>query len=201
MEEVLDRPVKRMARWLGIGGVTAIVFGVTLLLWPGISLQALTALFGAFAFVYGAFAMGAGLSLLAHRSTEWAPYVVGGAAGVLLGVVTFLHPAVTELTLAFLIAAFAFVAGVFQIIAATDMWGDTKDAIWFGISGVVSIVFGALVVWHPGAGLLAFVWMIGVYAIAVGIAQLVGSYRIYQVRREAKGIATGSARPTQPTHA
>lgn len=196
MEDVLDRPVKRMARWLGVGGVASVVFGVTLLLWPGISLLALTALFGAFAFIYGTFAMGAGLSLLAHRSTEWAPYVIGGAAGVLLGVITFLHPAITELSLAFLIAAFAFVAGVFQIIAAIDMWSDTKDAIWFGISGVLSIVFGALVVWHPGAGLLAFVWLIGLYAILVGVAQLVGSYRIYQLRREAKGVATGAARST-----
>lgn len=186
MVSLMDRPLSRMARWLAVGGVAAIVFGVTLLFWPGISLLALTYLFGAFAFAYGIFSVGAALELLAHKSTEWAPYMIGGLAGVVLGVITFLHPGITELTLAFLIAAFAFMIGVFEIVAAIDLWSEISSAIWLAIAGVLSIVFGVLVVWHPGAGLLAFVWMIAVYAIAAGIAQLVGAYRIYQLKKEAK---------------
>src|SRR5690349_16720181 len=108
----MDKALRRTARFLGVGGVASIVFGVVVLLWPGISLVALTALFGAFAFVYGTFAVGAGLTLLVHKSTEWVPYMLGGAAGILLGVITFLHPAVTVLVLAYLIAAWAFVVGV-----------------------------------------------------------------------------------------
>jgi uncharacterized membrane protein HdeD (DUF308 family) len=196
MERVLiDIGVKRMARWLGVAGVASIVFGVILLLWPGISLVALTALFGAFAFVFGAFAFGAGLNLLAHKSTEWVPYIVGGLAGVLIGVITFLHPGITALTLAYLIAAWAFVVGVFEIVAAIEMWGALPGAVWLAIGGALSIVFGILVAWRPGAGLLAIVWLIGLYAILGGIARLIAAYRIHQVRRELKAAA-GATRPT-----
>src|SRR5581483_3539942 len=103
----MDKLLTRTARFLAVGGAASMVFGVIVLLWPGISLVALTALFGAFAFVYGAFAVGAGLTLLAHRSTEWVPYMLGGLAGVLVGVITFLHPAVTVLVLTYLVAAWA----------------------------------------------------------------------------------------------
>lgn len=194
---VIDTGLKRMARWLGVAGVASIVFGVILLLWPGISLAALTALFGAFAFVYGAFAFGAGLNLLAHKSTEWVPYVIGGLAGVVIGAITFLHPAITALSLAYLIAAWAFVVGVFEIVAAIEMWGDLPGAIWLAIGGALSIVFGVLVAWQPGAGLLAIVWLIGLYAILGGLAEVIGAYRIHQFRTDVKGAAA----EMRPTHA
>jgi uncharacterized membrane protein HdeD (DUF308 family) len=192
---LIDTGIKRMARWLGVAGVASVVFGVILLLWPGISLLALTALFGAFAFVFGAFAFGAGLNLLAHKSTAWVPYMVGGLGGVLIGVVTFLQPGITALTLAYLIAAWAFVVGVFEIVAGIEMWGELPGAVWLAIGGALSIVFGILIAWRPGAGLLAIVWLIGLYSILGGIAQLVGAYRIHQFRRAATAAA-GATRPT-----
>lgn len=182
----MDTAFKRMARWLGIAGVASIVFGATLLLWPGISLVTLTILFGAFAFVFGTFAFGAGLNLLAHRSTEWVPYIVGGLGGIVVGVVTFLLPGITELTLAFLIAGFALVVGVYEILAAIEMWGVLPGAVWFGISGALSIIFAIVVAWRPGTGLLAIVWVIGVYAIAGGISQLIAAYRVHQFHSEVK---------------
>ena len=192
----MDMAVKRMARVLGVGGVASIVFGVIVFLWPGISLVALTALFGAFALVYGAFAVGAGLYLVAHRNTQWVPFIVGGAAGVLIGVVTFLRPGITDLTLAYLIAAWAFVTGVFQLAAAIEMWGDIPGAVWIAISGVLSIVFGVLVGWRPGTGLLAILWVIGFYAILGGVAQLVGAYRIHQIRSDVRSVV-GVPQPTR----
>lgn len=187
---------KRMARILGVGGVASIVFGVIVLLWPGISLVALTALFGAFALVYGAFAVAAGLYLAGQRNSHWVPIIVGGAAGVLIGVVTFLRPGITDLTLAYLIAAWAFLTGVFQLAAAIEMWRDIPGAAWIAISGALSIVFGVLVGWRPGTGLLAILWLIGFYAVLGGVAQLVGAYRIHQVRGEIRS-ALGAPQPTR----
>jgi len=182
----MDKTLTRTARFLGIGGVASIMFGVIVLLWPGISLVALTALFGAFAFVYGSFAIGAGLTLLAHRSTNWVPYMLGGIAGVLISVITFLHPVVTDLVLTYLVATWALVIGAVEIFAAVDMWGEVDGALWLGIGGAVSILFGVLVAFHPGAGLLAILWMIGFYAIAGGGFRLVAAYRIHQFQGDVK---------------
>jgi len=192
----MDMAVKRMARFLGVGGVASIVFGVIVLLWPGISLVALTVLFGAYAFVYGVFSVAAGLYMVAHRSTQWVPYIVGGAAGVLLGVITFLRPGITDLTLAYLIAAWAFVVGVFEIAAALEMWGEIAGAVWLAIGGALSIAFGVLVAWRPGTGLLAILWLIGLYAILAGVSQIIAAYRIHQFRSDVKTVVG----VPQPSH-
>lgn len=191
----MDKALTRSARFLGVGGAASIVFGAVVLLWPGISLVALTALFGAFAFVYGAFAVGAGLTLLAHKSTEWVPYVLGGAAGILLGVITLLQPGVTLLVLTYLIAAWAFVIGVVEIMGAIDLRGTVPGTAWMAIGGAMSIVFGALVAIWPGAGLMAILWLVGFYAILGGILRLVASYQIHQFHSGVKS-AIGSVQPT-----
>jgi uncharacterized membrane protein HdeD (DUF308 family) len=193
----MDKALTRMSRLLAVAGVASIVFGATVLLWPGISLLSLTLLFGAFAFVYGTFAVGQGLYLLAHRSTEWVPYVAAGVAGVIIGVITYLDPGITDLTLVYLVAAWAFVIGVFEIVAAIDMRGTLPGAVWVGLAGALSVVFGIVVAFRPGAGMLAILWVIGFYGILAGVTRLVAAYRIHQFHGDVKSVATA----IRPTHA
>ena len=192
----MDKAMTRMSRLLAVAGVASIVFGATVLLWPGISLLSLTLVFGAFAFVYGTFAIGAGLYLVAHRSTDWAPYVAAGVAGVIIGVITYLHPGITDLTLVYLVAAWAFVIGVFEIMAAIDMWRTLPGAVWLGVAGALSVVFGIVVAFRPGAGMLAILWVIGFYAILAGVTRLVAAYRIHQFHGDVKAVGA-AIRPTQ----
>ena len=183
---LLDKAVTRSWRYLVLAGVASVVFGAITLLNPGISLVALTALFGAFTFVFGAFGLAGGLDMLAHRSTEWVPYVLGGLAGLAIGAVTFFRPGLTDLALIYFIAAWAIIVGVYQIIAALDLWGVVKGAAWLALSGALSIVFGALVAIQPGSGALAILWLIGLYAILAGVSQLVAAYRIRSVQMEVR---------------
>jgi uncharacterized membrane protein HdeD (DUF308 family) len=190
----MDMALKRSARYMAFGGVAAIVFGVIVLIWPGISLVALTALFGALALVYGALAVASGLNLLAHKSTDWVPFVLGGLVGVGIGVVTFFRPGITALALVYFIAIWAIMTGVFEVVAAIDWRGEVNGAYWIGIAGALSILFGGIVAIMPGAGALAILWLIGLYAIVVGITRLVAAYRIHEFRSTAKA-AVGALRP------
>lgn len=183
---MLERAISRSAVYLAVAGVASIVFGAIALFWPGITLVALTALFGAFALVYGVLALGAGLNLLAHRSTEWVPYVLGGLAGVVIGVVTFFAPGLTDLTLLYFIAAWAIIVGVFEIIAAIDGRDLVQGAGWLAVSGVLSILFGAIVAVRPGSGALAILWLIGIYAILGGASRLYAAYRMRSAQQEVK---------------
>ncbi|HYL07904.1 MAG TPA: DUF308 domain-containing protein [Candidatus Udaeobacter sp.] len=192
----MDKALTRMSRLLAVSAVASIVFGATVLLWPGISLLSLTLLFGAFAFVYGTFAIASGLYLLTQRSTEWVPYVVGGVAGVIIGVITYLHPGLTDLTLVYIVAAWAFVIGVFEVVAAIDMRGTVPGAAWMGLAGALSVVFGIVVAFRPGAGMLAILWVIGFYGILAGVTRLVAAYRIHQFHGDVKAVAA-AMRPTQ----
>lgn len=190
----MDKALKRSARYLAFGGVAAIVFGVTVLVWPGISLVALTSLFGAFALVYGTLAVAGGLNLLAHKSTDWVPFVLGGLVGVGIGVVTFIRPGITAMALVYFIAIWAIMTGVFEIVAAIDMHGEVSGAIWIGVAGALSILFGGIVAIWPGSGALAILWLIGFYAILGGIARLIAAYRIHEFRSTAKAVV-GALRP------
>jgi uncharacterized membrane protein HdeD (DUF308 family) len=186
---VLEKAMSRSAVYLGLAGVVSVVFGVVTLFWPGITLVALTALFGAFTLVYGAFALGSGLNLLAHRSTEWVPYILGGLAGVVIGAVTFFSPSLTDLTLLYFIAAWAIVVGVFEIIASIDVRDMVKGAGWLAASGGLSIAFGVIVAIRPGSGALAILWLIGGYAIVAGAIRMFAAYRIRAVEKDVKRVA------------
>jgi uncharacterized membrane protein HdeD (DUF308 family) len=140
---VVDIALNRSSRFLALGGLAAIVFGVLVLVWPGISLVAMIALFGAFAFIYGVFVLAWGLNLLARRSTDWVPYVLGGLAGIAIGAATFFRPCITALALLYLIAARAIVTGVLEIVAAVDLRGEIKGEWLLGLAGVLSSSSGA----------------------------------------------------------
>jgi len=187
---VVERAMSRSATYLAIAGVASIVFGAVTLFWPGISLLALTALFGAFALVYGALALGAGLNLVAHRSTEWVPYVLGGFAGVVIGAVTFFSPGLTDLTLVYFIAAWAILVGVFEVIASIEAREVVKGAGWLTASGVLSVAFGVVVAARPGSGALAILWLIGIYAIIGGATRLYAAYRIRGAQADVKRMAS-----------
>lgn len=192
----MDKALTRSSRFLGLSGLAGIAFGLIALIWPGASLVALIALFGAFALVYGAMFLAAGLNLVAHKRTDWVPYVVGGLAGIAIGAVTFFRPGVTALVLIYFIAAWAIVTGLFEIVAAVDMHGEIQGDWLLGLSGLVSIVFGALVAIRPGDGALAILWLIGIYAIIGGVARLVFAYRMYSTRETVRGVVRGAeARP------
>lgn len=192
---MLEKAISRSAVYLGVAGVASIAFGAITLFWPGISLVALTALFGAFALVYGTFALAAGFNLLAHRSTDWVPYVLGGLAGVVVGVVTFFAPGLTDLTLIYVIAAWAIIVGVFEIIASLDIRDMVKGAGWLTASGVVSVAFGVLVAARPGTGALAILWLIGAYAILGGATRLYAAYRMHSVDSYVKRAVATTMQP------
>lgn len=68
-------------------------------------------------------------------------------------------------------------------------------AVLFGIlalAGALSILFGAFVVIFPGAGALALLWLIGVYAVAVGVLLIVLGFRVRSVTRTPHHPARGA---------
>lgn len=191
---VLEKAMSRSAVYLAIAGLASVVFGAITLFWPGITLVALTFLFGAFALVYGAFALGSGLNQLAHRSTEWVPYILGGLAGVVIGLVAFVYPGLTDLTLVYFIAVWAVIIGVFEVIASIEGRDLFRGAGWLTASGLISIVFGAVVAVRPGTGALAILWLIGVYAIVAGATRIYAAWQM----RSAEGKVKQATRAVQP---
>jgi uncharacterized membrane protein HdeD (DUF308 family) len=182
----VNQALVRNTRYLALRGVAAIAFGILALVWPNLTFVALLALFGAFAFVEGAFTLGAGLNLLVERQTSWIPYVLGGLAGIAIGAITFLRPGITALTLVYLIAFWAIITGIFEFVAALELVGELQGDWMLGLSVALSVAFGVLVGLYPRSGALAIIWIIGLYAILAGIIRLMLAYRLYSIENKAK---------------
>ena len=152
-------------------GVLAIAFGLIAFFYPVLTLPILVLLFGAYALVDGVFAFLAAMRAAA-RHERWGAFILEGISGVAAGVLTFIWPALTALILLYLIAAWAVVTGLFEIVAAVRLRKEITGEWMLGLGGIASIAFGVLLVINPGTGALAVSWLIGLYAMLFGILLL-----------------------------
>jgi len=158
-------------------GLAGILFGVSTFFAPGISLAALVLVYGAYAFADGVLAIVSGIRRRG-TSDRWWLLLLEGVVGVIAGLVTLFWPGITALALLFVIAAWALVTGAFEIAAAIQLRKSIKDEWLLALSGVLSIVFGVLLVLFPGAGALAVVIWIGAYAFLFGTLLVVLAFRL-----------------------
>lgn len=158
-----------------VRGIAAVLFGVLALIWPAITLLALVILFGAYAIVDGVFSLIAAVRGVPGESRAWLG--LSGVLGIVVGIVAFAWPGITELVLLMLIAAWAIVTGIFQIIAAVRLRQVLHGEWLFALRGVVAVLFGLVIVARPAAGALAVVWLIGIMALAYGIVLVLVAFR------------------------
>jgi uncharacterized membrane protein HdeD (DUF308 family) len=162
-------------------GVCAVLFGVGAFAWPGLTLTVLVLLYGAYALVEGVLAVACALVGRQAGPFPWGVFLAG-LAGVAVGVVTFLYPGLTALALVYLIAAWALIRGIFEIIAAVHLRKEMENEWLLGLSGLLSVVLGVLLLVAPGAGALAVLWWIGAFAIVFGVLTIMLGVRLKGVR-------------------
>ena len=186
MKDLLNR-----SWWmLALRGTVAILFGVLALIWPGLTLLWLVVLFAAFAIIAGVVSIMAAMRARAHRG--WGIALTFGVVSVVAGVLAIVFPGLTALTLILLIGANALVTGVLDIVMAVRLRRQMQREWLLVAAGVVSIIFGAIVMIFPAAGALALVWFVSFYATLTGILLLILAFR---ARRWSAGSALAGAAP------
>jgi uncharacterized membrane protein HdeD (DUF308 family) len=174
-----------------IRGILAIAFGVLAFLWPGLALASLVLLFGAYALLDGVASIVIGLTGRGVQENRlW--LILGGVFGVLVGVLTFVWPGITELALVYFIAAWAIITGVFSVVAAVQLRKEIENEWLLGIAGAVSVLAGLYMAAFPGAGALALIWLIAAYAIVFGVLMIGLALRL-------RGMATADMTGTAST--
>jgi uncharacterized membrane protein HdeD (DUF308 family) len=158
-------------------GIASIIFGVLAFAWPGITIISLVLVYGAYALVDGLFSLYAAISGGSNAAPRWWLAVVG-VAGVLAGIISFAMPGAVALWLLLLIGAWAIVSGVFEIVGAIRLRKEIDNEWMLILHGVITVLFGVLLMAMPGPGALALVWVIGAYAIAGGIILSVLAFRL-----------------------
>jgi len=176
-------------------GVAAVLFGVMALIWPGITLFVLVALFGAYALVDGVITLATAFGGNRERAGSRGWLIAQGIAGIIIGILTFAWPGVTALALLWLIAAWAIVTGVLEIVSAVRLRRELRHEWLLALSGALSVLFGILLAVWPAAGALAVVTLIGIYAIVLGAALVALGVRMRRHQGDEQAVPGSRHRP------
>jgi uncharacterized membrane protein HdeD (DUF308 family) len=174
-------------RWwtVALRGVAAILFGIVSLWAPNVAFVGLVLVFGIYAIVDGVLALA-----LAARPIQSRAAIVGrGLISILAGVLALIWPGITALALLYVIAAWAIVSGIFEIVMAIQMRKQIEGEWLLGIEGALSIGFGILLMLAPLAGVIVLGIWIGAYALVLGGMQIGTAFRLRSYAREHPELA------------
>jgi uncharacterized membrane protein HdeD (DUF308 family) len=161
---------------LAIRGVAGILLGIAALVWTGITVLVLIALFAAYLLIDGVFAIVAG-----SRGRSWL-LILEGVAGIVVAIVAVLWPGITALVGVYLVAAWAIATGALELGAAYLLRRVVPNEWLLIIAGILSVVFGILLAINPAAGVVTLVWLFGIYMIVFGALALALALRLRSTR-------------------
>ena len=175
---------------IAIRGVCGIIFGLIALFLPGATILTLVLFFSAYMLVDGIFGIVAAVRAASHHQ-RWGLLVLEGVLNIAVGVIAFIWPGLTAVTFVLIIAAWAIVTGVLEVVAALRLHPE-YGRWWLILSGAASVIFGVLLVVAPLAGVIVVTWWIGAFALIFGIMLVVLAFRL----RARKDMGTPVVGPT-----
>jgi uncharacterized membrane protein HdeD (DUF308 family) len=186
----MDTNVKSVAKqvwWLVLlRGIFMVIFGAIALFSPGIALLSLVLLFGFYAILDGISAIMVGIR--ARGEPNWGWMIVQGVVSMLAGVIALIWPGVTALALLFVVAFWAIVLGISEIGGGfasrkrgSNAWG------WTLAVGLLNVVFGVVLLIWPASGILALVWLVGIFTLAGGLTLIMLALRVRSATKSTAG--------------
>jgi len=167
--------------WL-LRGIAAIVFGIIAFVSPAATLLALVIVFGIYAIFDGVLAVVTAFQIR-EVAKHWWVVLLEGLAGILFGIIALVYPLITAGALLLLIAFWAVVTGIMEIIAAIRLRREITNEWSLILTGIFSVILGVMLFVFPGAG-LALVWTIGLYAVFFGVLMIIFGFEVRSLARQ-----------------
>lgn len=155
-----------------VRGVLALLLGIIVLFWPGLTVEVVAILFAVFILANGLLLVG--LSLMSPSGESFGTgFLILGILLLIGGVIGIINPIMTAITLTILVAILALISGFSDIWVALTAMGSGGTRILLGLSGALSVILGGIFIIFPllGAVILVAVY-IGIFAIAIGILSI-----------------------------
>ncbi len=187
-------------RWALVArGVVAILFGIAAFFAPQIALAWLVVLVGAYFLVDGVFALIAAFRF-AHEHERWFGMLLHGVIGIIAGLYLFFSPGSGLLALLFVAGIWAIVTGVAEFWAGLRLRNHASGEIFLLLAGTLSAIVGFLLLFHPLATALAYMFVLGIYAVIAGVTLLIQASRFGRLGGDGTtgtgaGIGGGSILP------
>jgi uncharacterized membrane protein HdeD (DUF308 family) len=159
-------------------GAVAVAIGVVALAMPETALVGLVLLFAAYLLLDGVFAIVAGFRA-AERHQRWFALMAEGVVGIAAGLLIATLPELSLLLFIYVGAAWAIVTGVTLLFAAQRVYRHNGEWLMLA-AGILSILWGVMVLIWPAAGVVVWAWWIGAYALIFGAIMLALAFRLRQ---------------------
>jgi len=170
--------LKSLSTSLILRGLLALGIGVVALAWPGVTVLALVIVFAVYAFI------AAGLQAMQAFSSRTAGPVFGhlllGLVDIAAGVIAIAWPVPTALVLVLVVASWAIVTGIVEIVVAFRKGEQAGTRAMFILGGLVSAALGIVLFARPGMGAISLALLFGFFNLIAGSGMLV---RGIEVRR------------------
>jgi uncharacterized membrane protein HdeD (DUF308 family) len=157
-------------------GIAAIAFGVLTWVEPGLSAAALVLLFGAYVFADGVLSTWTAIAGRADHQYWWL-VLLRGLVGIGVGILAFVEPGVVVLALLLYMAIWAIATGVIEIATAIRLRREIEGEWLLIFSGLLSVIFGIVLVTRPAASALALLWLIATFAVVFGVVLVILAFK------------------------
>lgn len=159
--------------WMLVRGLAAILFGIAAFARPGMTIWVLVMLFAAYAIIDGA-----SMIVFGRRMGNWFWYALAGLVSMAAGVIAIAWPGISAMALLWVIAAWAILSGIFQIMSGMEIRKEVEGEWVLYVGGALAILFGLMLFFRPGTGALSVVWLIGTFMILFGILQVILAFKL-----------------------
>ncbi len=161
------KALKPMWESMVVRGIAGILFGISAVFWPSLTLVVLVYIFSIYILVSGVVGIVESVVQLTRKGS-WVWTMLLGIAELGVGLYLVRHPGASFATFVLIAGLILVARGVFQaIMALVDEYSATNRTLLF-ISGGLSVLVGVIVLLQPVAGGVAFVWVLGLYALVTG---------------------------------
>jgi uncharacterized membrane protein HdeD (DUF308 family) len=173
--------------WILGFGVISVLVGLAALFWPGATLVAIAIVFAVQLVVAGVFRFVAAFAV--PRETGWlrALQALLAILSLVVGVYLLGHIALSLLVLALLLGIYWIAQGTVELFVAIGH-GELPGRVWMILSGVLSIVAGAILVVWPGISLFVLTLVLGIWLVVFGVMLIVRAFQARSAARQLGGV-------------
>jgi uncharacterized membrane protein HdeD (DUF308 family) len=181
----LSSTLKRNWKVVAARGFFGLLIGLIAFLFPGPTLLSLVTLFALYLIIDGVLEIVSAVHA-ARQQERWGLLTFEGIVGILAGIIALALPGLTVLVFVGLLAAWAFITGTLELRAAYNLEKD-HGRWWMALGGIVSIIFGIVLVAAPRFGAVVVSWWVGAYATFFGASLIALAFQL-----RARGAGPGS---------
>lgn len=152
---------------LTLQGITAILFGIAAVFWPGLTLATLVYIFSAYIVAAGLISLlDSFMNIGKHQA--WILTMALGLVQLAVGVYLLRNPIVSFQVIILLLGFSFIINGVIEAVSALAANHSSTTRTLHIISAALYVIVGVYILVQPLNGSIAFVWVLGLVALFNG---------------------------------